>query len=65
MRTLKCGGSEGDGEEGGEGGRSRAEMRRAWTVGQATSIIELYSISGVTHVQEGDAPRVVTWSGRA
>ena len=65
MRTLKCGGGEGDGEEGGEGGGSRAEMRRAWTVGRATSIIELYSISGVTHVHEGDAPGVVTRSGRA
>ena len=35
----------GGGEEGDKGGRSRAEMRRAWTVGYATSISEVYSIS--------------------
>ena len=28
-----------------EGGMPRAEMRRAWTAGQATSINEVYSIS--------------------
>ena len=60
MRTLKCGGGGEGGEEGGEGGRSRPKMRRAWTVGRATSISEVYSISGVKHVHEGDAPGVVT-----
>ena len=39
MCSWRCGG----GEEGGEEGR--AEMRRAWTVGQATSISEVDSIS--------------------
>ena len=41
IRSWRCGG----GEEGDEGGRSRAEIRRAWTVGQATSISEVYPIS--------------------
>ena len=41
MRSWRCGG----GEEGDKGGRSRAEMRRVWTVGQATSISVMYSIS--------------------
>ena len=45
-KTLKNAFMEvGGGEEGDEGGRSRAEMRRAWTVGQATSISEVYPIS--------------------
>ena len=45
MCTLRCGGSEGGSEEGGEvGGRSKAKMHCTWTVGQATSISEVYSI---------------------
>ena len=42
MRSWRCGGSE-EGDE--EGGRSKAEMRCTWTVSQATSISEVYSIS--------------------
>ena len=42
MRSWRCGGGE-EGEE--EGGRSKAEMGRAWAVSQATSISEVYSIS--------------------
>ena len=45
MRTLKCGGGEGDEEGDEEGGMSKAEMRRAWTMGHVTSISEVYSIS--------------------
>ena len=45
MHTLRCGGGEGGSEEGGEvGGRSKAEMCCVWTVGQATSISEVYLI---------------------
>ena len=32
-------------EEGDEGGRTKARMRRAWAVSQAKSISEVYSIS--------------------
>ena len=42
MRSWRCGGSE-EGDE--EGGRSKAEMCRAWAVSQATSISEVYLIS--------------------
>ena len=41
MHSWRCGGS----EEGDEGGRTKAEMRCAWAVSQATSISEVYSIS--------------------
>ena len=42
MCSWRCEGSEEDGEE---GGRSKAEMCCAWTVGHATSISEVYLIS--------------------
>ena len=41
MHSWRCGG----GEEGDEGGRTKAEMHCAWAVSQATSISKVYSIS--------------------
>jgi len=69
MRTLKCGGSEGGGEGGGEEGDEGGKVQ-GWDAPRVDygsghkhqqSVVDV----GVTHVHEGDAPRVVTRSGRA
>ena len=52
------GGEEGGKEGGKEGGRSKVEMCRAWTVGQATCSSEVYAI----YVQCRVTP---TWPGQA
>ena len=65
MRTLKCGGGEGGGEEGDEGGKVQGWDAPRVDCGSGykhqRSVVDV----GVTHVHEGDAPEVVTRSGRA
>ena len=65
MHTLKCGGGEGGGEEGGKGGKVQGWDAPCMDCGSGYKHQQSVFNVSVTHVHEGDAPGVVTRSGRA
>ena len=63
MRTLKCGGDKGGGEEGGKGGKVQGWDALCMDCGSGYKHQRSVFDVSVMHVHEGDTPRVVTWSG--